>query len=172
MIMKKTRLIQLPSFLLLSLLFCSCATTDDPHKGGLIGYLATGEEGYQKRLDQREQDLADTESQTEGETRKTSALETRREEMRLQLQAQREELAQLEAQTQQMLADTRAMKDLVDAKEQEKEQLLSSLAVLQEQIEGVKGDSTLLVAEKQERIDALKAEVNQLLEMFALLNSM
>jgi len=155
-----------------SLLFlCSCATTSDPHEGGLIGYLATGDEGYEKRIDKKEQHLADTEAQADREGRKSTVYEEHRNDMRAQLAAQREELAQLEAQTQQMLADTRALKEVAEDKEQKKEELLAKLGSVQGQIQEVQGDSTLLIAEKQQRIDELKAEVNQLLELYSLLTT-
>ena len=156
------------SFLLLG----ACATTDDPHSGGLIGYLATGDEGYEKRIDRKEQQLSDTEVMADREQRKSAVYEDQRNDMRAKLQAQREELAQLEAQTQKMLADTKELKQLADDQEQQKEELLTKLGSLHNEIQAVQGDSTLLIAEKQKRIDELRAEVGQLLELTTLLQSM
>ena len=154
------------------LLLCACTTTSDPHKGGLIGYLATGEEGYEKRIDKKEQHLADTEAQADREGRKSAVYEEHRNDMRAKLTAQREELANMEAQTQQMLADTRDLKEVAEGQEQKREELLSKLGAVQGQIQEVQADSTLLIAEKQQRIDELKAEVNQLLELYSLLTTM
>jgi len=159
-------------FLVGMLLLASCATTDDPHKGGLIGYLATGDEGYQNRIDQKEQGLSETEDKADREERKTSALESHREDMRAKLQAQRDELNQIETQTKQLLSETQSLKNVSDEKESQKQELLASLADLQSRIQGVKGDSSLLIAEKQKRIDELKEEVNKQLELYSLLATM
>lgn len=81
--------------LLLSLLLAaflpSCETTDDPRAGGLLGYMATGDAGYQRRIMQRQDHLDHVESQNAAEAQRHRQLQGRKSS----LLSQKQKLSQL-----------------------------------------------------------------------------
>jgi hypothetical protein len=56
----------------------SCEVTDDPRAGGLIGYWATGDAGYQRRVMERQSHLGYLEQANADEAARSSRLQGRR----------------------------------------------------------------------------------------------
>ena len=87
--MKRTQLLLIA--LVLSAILPSCETTDDPRAGGLFGYMATGDAGYQRRLMERQNHLNYVEDQNAAEARKHQQLQGRKSS----LLSQKQKLSQL-----------------------------------------------------------------------------
>ena len=66
--------------LLFLLIFVSCATTDDPRKGGLVSYIVHGEEAYQKRLEKRKKKLEQLKQEYQEAIDETTQLEKEKHE--------------------------------------------------------------------------------------------
>lgn len=64
----------------------SCETTDDPRRGGLWGYMATGDAGYQRRIMDRQNNLDYIEGQNAAEARRTANLQGRKSSLLAQKQ--------------------------------------------------------------------------------------
>lgn len=62
----------------LPVLLSSCETTDDPRQGGLFGYMATGDAGYQRRIMDRQGQLNYVEDQNAAEARRHDQLQGRK----------------------------------------------------------------------------------------------
>jgi hypothetical protein len=62
----------------LTVVLPSCETTDDPRAGGLIGYLATGDEGYQRRITDRQNHLGYLDNANAQEAARANQLQDRR----------------------------------------------------------------------------------------------
>lgn len=71
----------LPKLLLAAFLITflpSCETTDDPRAGGLFGYMATGDAGYQRRIMERQGHLDYVDNQNAAEASRHSQLQGRK----------------------------------------------------------------------------------------------
>ena len=56
----------------------SCQTTDDPRAGGLWGYMATGDAGYQRRIMERQGHLDHLDSSTAAANASSRQLQSRK----------------------------------------------------------------------------------------------
>jgi chromosome segregation ATPase len=154
------------------LLAAGCATSSNPREGGLIGYWATGEGGYQRRLDERQGALEGAHAEADAERGQSAALEQDRGALREQLREQRQAMAVLQSEIDRLRAECDDLEAADKEQEEERAFILGELESAERELQGLRGDSTTLVAEKQRRIDALKAEVNLLLERYSLLTTL
>lgn len=87
------------ALLLLPLALASCEVTDDPRSGGLAGYLATGDAGYQRRIMQRQGYLDHVENDNASQERQRQQLQGRKASVTAQLNR----LSQLRQQAQSLV---------------------------------------------------------------------
>lgn len=150
----------------------SCTTSDDPRQGGLIGYMATGEEGYQRRLDNRQSELSDVESKTQQEKSKTYALQDSRESLSARLQKQREAMQAMDEEIGRLRTECERLQQLPEDKEIERLRILDELTVIQNHSRELSGDSSMLIQQKEETLHKLQDEVALLLERYSLLTTL
>ena len=163
-------LLGLPCIILLAA--TSCTTTDDPHKGGLIGYMATGEEGYQRRIDNRQSELSDVQTKTREEKNQTYGLKDSRESLSARLQKQREAMQAMDDEIARLRAECEKLSQLPEDKEIERLRILDELAVVQNHSRELSGDSSMLIQEKEATLRKLQDEVALLLERYSLLTTL
>ena len=161
-----------PIVLLCCVLLSTGCVTNDPHSGGLIGYIATGEDGYQKRVDERAQRLGEVEGMSVEEEAKAGRLATDRDSLRAKVREQREQLNDLQSRVEALQTQCAALESEGLAVTDQKEALESELAVMASRIQSVNGDSSMLISEKEQQIDALNQEVGLLLERYSLLTTL
>lgn len=149
-----------------------CQTSDDPREGGLIGYWATGDEGYQRRLDDRQTELDQVERNTRQEQSRSENLAIARDQMKAELKAQREKLAELQAETEKMRVAVQQMEAATAEKEAEKAKLMASLSETKQSMDMLSEDTSLDIEEKRQRIAQLQEEVSLLLEQYSLLTTL
>lgn len=80
----KPKLILLSAVALVAL--PSCETTDDPRAGGLWGYMATGDAGYQRRINERQGHLSYLDESNAEEARRSQQLQGRKSSLLSQKQ--------------------------------------------------------------------------------------
>lgn len=158
-------------FLLLACIFVAgCATpSNNPREGGLIGYLATGESGYQARLAQRRAAIRQEQTAAEGATAEHAALEAKKQERAAAL-------ARLEADQSRMLTELDGLEKevaglttLAGERAAERDQLLAQLTNAQAQVKALQGTPAASVANGEARLAELQAEVKALRHKASLL---
>ncbi len=158
--------------LVVPVLLVGCTVTNDPSKGGLIGYMATGEKGYQKRIDERTGRLQTVQQQNlamQGQARK---LEMDRDAIKAELKRQQDLLKQLDNDVAQLQQECQKLKTSTAKQEQEKKKLMQQMGAMQQSVTQLDQDDTLLVEEKKKKLEALQAELKLMRERASLLTTL
>lgn len=149
-------------FILLALSVAGCIVSGDPREGGLIGYWATGDAGYQNRIEQRRAALA-----TQQQAQQQAA--ARREELEVQKKQQSEKVAQLEqlrnsmgSELAELEKEVNKLSQLSSDKAAEKDQLVAHLTTFASRLEAIRKDPAESVAESEERLQQLQEEMKEL----------
>lgn len=149
-----------------------CSTSSDPHEGGLFGYWATGQSGYEQRADERREAIGQVEQQTRAEQTQAQGLTAQRNALRDEIRKQQaaldaldEELGDLQTQCEALQADNARQ-------EAERQKLLQEMKAAEAGMTALRGDATTALAEKQKRIAALQAELKILRERASLLTTL
>ncbi|MDD3471316.1 MAG: hypothetical protein PHS86_00890 [Syntrophaceae bacterium] len=160
--MKRSSLYSIGSFLFVCLLF-GCATTSDPSKGGFfdgVQGLSSGQ--YQRRVNQKEDNLAslkDTGAQLRGEQR---ALNRQADSLERQEQAYRQQLSQLNHDVTNLEVKLRKAKLQNQAKLAQRKNLQNRLANLKGQLQNKEQQPGSGDAQNQEDLLKMKAEKEKL----------
>ncbi len=149
-----------------------CSTSGDPHEGGLFGYWASGESGYERRAEERRQSIGQVEQQTEAERTQSQGLENQRNSLRNDIRRQQAALEALDEELAGLQAQCDELQSGNARQEAERQKLLKEMATAQSQLTTVRGDSTSALAEKQKKIAALQAELKILRERASLLTTL
>lgn len=144
-------------------LLAGCATpSDDPHKGGLFGYMAHGSSGYQKRLDQKQQDLSGIEQNTTTVKAEAGQLEAEKQEKAAALEKQKAELAQLDKDLGAIENDVGTLQAQSEEQEDRKAELELEINRIKADLQLLGGDTSAAVQERDQKIEALKKEIKAL----------
>ncbi len=144
----------------------SCATTDDPRQGGLFSY---DPEAYEKRLEQRRQILEELQKSQQAEQEKTQTLESEVRVKQEELEKQRERLSALDADLEKIQQEVSQYQAQTSVKTKEKEQIEKQIKQLKAQLHALQNNTQLSVAERETRIAQLKSEIDELLQLAAVL---
>lgn len=127
-----------------------CALSDDPREGGLFGYWATGESGYQRRINERKTRLGSAQRTTASLQREHSSLSGKYQNLRAQVAAQSAEIQRLE---QQLDALTRKTKD---------EQLRREATAQRTRLERLRKNDRILPDQMARELSSIRSEVQNL----------
>jgi chromosome segregation ATPase len=153
-------------------LAAGCATTSDPHAGGLLGYWATGQQGYEQRLGERRDKLDTLEKETAAEKGRTAGLAGTSEELRAQVRRQQEEMGALDDELAKIEAQCADLQQATDAQQAEKIKLQREMKAIQEQLELLRGDTDSILGAKQKKLDELQTQMRLLRERASLLTTL
>jgi chromosome segregation ATPase len=149
----------------IALLLGGCATvSDDPHEGGLMGWMVHGPSGYQKRIDERQGQLEATHQQTAAEAEKTRTMEAQRAAIEKRIADLEARLAELHQQTDALAKDLERVKAENAGSEAAKAKLEKQLDGLRKDMEALQNNPDLLLREKEERMKQLQDELKTLRE--------
>lgn len=146
-------------------LFYGCATTDDPHEGGLISYMVHGEDAYQKRLEEKQITLSAEQENQRQAVEATSQLEREKQAKLAELSRQRKQMATLDNDLVKMSESIKNARTQTAAKNKEKENLLKKADALRKEIDSIENNTNLSIEERKKRIEALDKEATALLEI-------
>jgi len=146
---------------ILLLVFAGCATTGDPTKGGIFWSKEKAEvrkQGLQNELQQSQQNAADAKTTT-------TQLESQKDAKLAELEEQKRQLEKLEKQLQGIEKQIDHTKALTQEKRQKKIKAENKLKKMAGQINAIKSDPTLLANQKAAKIELLKQEIEDLLNL-------
>lgn len=157
-------------FLLGSLSGCG-TPSNDPREGGLFGYWATGQQGYQDRLDGKRQ-AYETEQQA-GQTARMESVRLTgvRDARQAELDRQNAELASLAQESATLESQLASARAAGERKAAEKSRLAAEIAQLRQEVESTRSNGTQEEARTETRIAELKNELKALRQKASLLLS-
>ena len=140
--------------------FCACSSSNyssDPTRDGLFGYLATGEEGYQSRILEREQKL-------DGERAALAKEESRTSKLGADLKQQQSRLANLSRELATLHRETEALagRQLETDASLHSTRIMAEIADLRNQALTASTDTSLSASEKRRRADAIAPRYREL----------
>jgi chromosome segregation ATPase len=153
-VMKK--LISLGFFILL---IVGCATTDDPRQGGLFRY---DPEAYEKRLEQRRQNLEALQQNQQHEKKKSQDLERDVQTKQVLMESERERIRLLDNDLTQLEENINKYQAKTNSQRAEKQRLGREIKWLQRQIIALRHDNQLAQAAKEKGIENIKREKDEL----------
>ena len=150
-----------------------CASTsDDPREGGLFGYWQHGEEGYQKRLDARREQLSEAETRAADAQSESSQLEQRLDARRSEVAAQREAMEDLSREIEALEQALASAPATPPDQQSIKGELQDDVAKLNALLDALETDEDALIEERQRRINELNKEMKLLRERASLLTTL
>ncbi len=136
-----------------------CATTDDPRQGGLFSYSPTA---YERRLEQRRQNLTALQQNQREEEERSQQLESGIQTRQALLDQERERIRLLDAELARLQQHINQRQTQTAAQKAEKQRLRQELKRLQAQVSALGHESPLAQAEKESKIDSIKREIDEL----------
>jgi len=155
--------------LICSLLSASCATTDDPHQGGLAGGVHGLSSGaYEKRIEEREESLERLEGMQKELRTEQQGLEMDKAEHQARLRDIQTRLARLDRETERLMQDIRNKRLYLSEEKAKQARLEQDLARLRGDIAVLEQKSASggsMVSLETER-DRLEEEYRLLLDLY------
>ena len=146
---------------ILILVFAGCATTGDPTQGGIFW----SKEKAEVRKQDLQNELHQSRENAAGEKNKTTQLQSQKDAKLAELEEQKRKLEKLEKQLQGIEKQIDHTKALTQEKRQKKIKAEHKLKKMAEQIKAIKRDPTLPISQKAAKIDLLKQEIEDLLNL-------
>lgn len=177
--MQRLRRIQILTVIAAAVLATGCSTTDDPSKGGLIGYWTHGEDAYQRRLEERQALLEQARARSAATEEETAELEARLAAKQEELKKQQARLERLRDDIEGLEKESDTMGALTEDAQKERQRLQQDLATLQEETQALASAEPVedvsmeeQIRERQKRIAALEKELKALRERASLLTTL
>ena len=159
-------------FLLVLALLAGCGTpSNDPREGGLIGYWATGQEGYEARLKERRQSYEAEKGGAETARMESVRLTGVRDSRQAELDRQNAELASLARESAALEAELASLRSSGQRKAEEKAALAAEIARLRQDVHATQSSSGQAESRAETRIAELKNELKALRQKASLLLS-
>lgn len=147
------------TFLFFALFGCTASTETDPRKGGLFSYNPNA---YERRLEERRDELAKTEEDTAKARKKTEHLKSDKQARQAELESVSQQLSTLYADSEKLQRTLNQAKAVNATQEKELSRLTIEVAGLRSQTIQV-NNSPKSDAAKLEKIAVLQKRLNELL---------
>ena len=143
-----------------------CATTDDPRQGGLFSY---NPKAYEQRLAERRAALQEIQAQQQSEEDRSRRLHAELTAKQSEFDRQKSLLDALESDLTRVDRELETYQAKTSAQSAEKVRIENEVKRLKSQIQSGRDQGQPMVDEKEKRIAALKAEIDELLKLTLLL---
>lgn len=156
---------------------CGCATSDDPRQGGLFGYWATGEAGYEKRLEEKRESLETMQEQTRIADDRTASLEAERDQRAAQVQEATALLTSLDEELSALEQTTASLQLDTELQHEQRAELQQEMDNVQDQLKTIRNfplDETQesAIQDRRRKLGELQKELRVLRERASLLTTL
>ena len=148
-------------FTMISLIFISCATTDDPREGGLFSYNPNA---YEKRLDQRQQRLDDIKLQQKEAEEISQKLSIEKDAVLKEKQRYHKQNAELKRRVALLELTMERTSTETQEKQNKANEINKRLSEIKKKIKDEKDNISPDIKNKENELNQLNLKIDQLLQ--------